>query len=124
MSKFENPYRKPHSGTAHFIMQRLSAVALIPLVLYLLCAVVSLAGSDNFTEVTRWFASPFNCALIVLFLIIGFYHGALGLQIIIEDYIANINLRWTLVLASRALAVVFALTGAIAVLRLAVAFGG
>lgn len=114
-----NPYQKPHSGTGHFILQRLSAIILIPVVFYILYSVVKLVGQDSYQGVLQWFSSPFHSILFGLFVILAFYHGALGLQIIIEDYIANIKLRWILVLFSRLLAGFFTLIALIAIASLA-----
>lgn len=74
------------SGTGHFWWQRVTAIALIPLVAWLLGTLVSLVGADLDT-VRAVLAKPWNAILLSLFLIATFWHAKLGLQVVIEDYI-------------------------------------
>ncbi len=75
-------------GFAHWWMQRLTAVLLIPTGLFVL---ISLMKLDALTAVavTAWMQSPMNSILLLLFLLTATYHGALGLQVVVEDYIGN-----------------------------------
>ena len=73
-------------GAAHWWAQRLTAVALIPLVLWLVGSIVELAGAD-IVAVESWIADPIVAVLLVLLLATGFYHAQLGLQVVIEDYV-------------------------------------
>jgi succinate dehydrogenase / fumarate reductase, membrane anchor subunit len=75
-----------HHGTGHWIVQRVTAIALIPLVLWLAWSVITLAGAD-YDTFTAWLAWPLNAVGMILFIIASFYHAALGLQVIIEDYV-------------------------------------
>jgi len=75
-----------HNGTGHFWHQRLTALALIPLVLWFCFSVASLPSSD-YVDITRWFSSVINSILAMLFIVIAIYHGQLGLQMVIQDYI-------------------------------------
>lgn len=74
------------NGTHHFWMQRLTAIALVPLTVWFLVSVVALIGADHPT-VVAWIANPFAATLMILFLATLFYHLKLGAQVIIEDYI-------------------------------------
>jgi succinate dehydrogenase / fumarate reductase membrane anchor subunit len=80
------------NGTDHWWHQRLTAVALVPLVLWFLFA---LLGLDSFEyEVVRaWVGAPINAALIVLLLISMLYHSKLGLQVVVEDYVHSHGLK-------------------------------
>jgi len=73
-------------GTHHWIAQRMTAVALIPLTLWFVASLICLIGAP-LEEVKAWLASPFNAVLMSLTLIAGFHHAQLGLQVVIEDYI-------------------------------------
>lgn len=75
-------------GTHHFWAQRVSALALIPLVLWFGLSVASLPNA-SYESVVLWLDSPFNVVMLVSSLIAGFYHGALGIQVIIEDYVSE-----------------------------------
>lgn len=75
-----------HEGVHHWIHQRISAVALIFLGLWL---VYSLAchGNDSYTDVITWLANPWTATGMFLFTIAVTYHAVLGIQVIVEDYI-------------------------------------
>jgi succinate dehydrogenase / fumarate reductase membrane anchor subunit len=73
-------------GTGHFIIQRVTAVALVLLSLYAIGLVVSLVGAD-FATVRERVGHPVNATLLIAFLIANFWHAKLGLQVIVEDYV-------------------------------------
>ena len=74
------------TGTTHFLRQRISAAALIPLSIWFVYAAVRLVGA-NLAEVLVFLGEPLNAVLMLLFLATALYHMALGLQIIVEDYV-------------------------------------
>ena len=84
-------------GTHHWIAQRMTAVALVPLTLWFVISLIGLIGAD-LAAVKEWMASPFTAVLMILTLIAGFHHAQLGLQVVIEDYIhghgAKIAMLW------------------------------
>lgn len=75
-----------HDGTAHFIIQRITAIALIFLSIYVVGLVVWLIGAD-YASVRAAVAHPYNALLLVAFLIAAFWHAKLGMQVIVEDYV-------------------------------------
>jgi succinate dehydrogenase / fumarate reductase membrane anchor subunit len=74
-------------GTTHFWRQRLTALLLIPLVLWIGFSLAALPV-DHATLV-GWIQQPWVSVALVLLVIVTFYHAQLGLQIIIEDYISS-----------------------------------
>lgn len=90
---FKNPMARveglgsSHSGVHHWIHQKVTALANIPLVLWAIWSAMTLVASGAGYDVVRaFFAQPCNAILMLLFLISVFYHAALGLQVVIEDY--------------------------------------
>ena len=73
-------------GVEHWWAQRVTAIALVPLVLWFVIAVIGLAGADV-DDRRIGSANPMPAVLLVLLLIATFYHAALGLQVVIEDYV-------------------------------------
>lgn len=73
-------------GTHHFWVQRVSAVALIPLTLWLVAELVYLTGAGR-DDVLDFLSSPLSAILMLLLVIAGFYHLKLGIQVILEDYV-------------------------------------
>jgi succinate dehydrogenase / fumarate reductase membrane anchor subunit len=77
-----------HEGAHHWLAERVTAVAILPLVLWVIYSMVELRGKDYF-EFTQWVAQPWNTALLILFIAGVFHHAVSGLQVVIEDYVAS-----------------------------------
>ena len=75
-------------GTHHWWLQRLTSVALIPLVLWLLSCIDCLVNPD-YQQTIMWLSNPFVAIVMLLFIVFGFYHAALGMQVVFEDYVHN-----------------------------------
>ena len=105
-------------GTDHFIAQRVSALALVPLTLWFVWAVASHATGD-YAAATAFLAHPVNAALLLLFALTGIYHFVLGLQVVIEDYVHAEGLKIAALLLNKFFGVVLGLAVAIAILKLA-----
>jgi succinate dehydrogenase membrane anchor subunit len=105
-------------GTHHFILQRITAVALVFLSLYVLWLLISLVGSD-YASVRAAVASPCNAVLLIAFVIASFWHAKLGLQVIIEDYVHTPWSATTLHLANIFICVLAALASVLAIIRIA-----
>ncbi len=82
------------SGSHHWWVQRLTAVALAPLSLYFLWFVISSAGLEQ-DELRALIAKPLHASLLASFVVALFWHAQLGLQVVIEDYI---HVHWQEVL--------------------------
>lgn len=74
------------NGTRHWWLQRVTAIAMIPLVIWFVASIVGLIGADR-ELVVAWIRIPIVSVLMVLFLGTGIYHLKLGLQVVIEDYV-------------------------------------
>ena len=75
------------SGTGHWWMQRITAVALVPLSFWLI-KFLGLSMTAPYQQTVDWLVSPVNTICVIAWIIAVFYHAALGLQVVIEDYIA------------------------------------
>jgi succinate dehydrogenase / fumarate reductase membrane anchor subunit len=105
-------------GVEHWWAQRITAIALVPLSLWFVSAVIGLVGADLET-VQNWVSQPLAAILLVLLLIAMFYHLALGIQVVIEDYVHTELARLGLVVVVRLLSFGFAVAGIFAVLSIA-----
>src|SRR5947207_6872503 len=79
-------------GVEHWWRQRVTALALVPLTLWFVIAVIGLVGADHAVFVA-WVRNPMAAVLLILLLVATFYHAALGLQVVIEDYIHGEAMR-------------------------------
>jgi succinate dehydrogenase / fumarate reductase membrane anchor subunit len=104
-------------GVHHWWAQRLTAIALIPLVVWFAISLVMMSGAD-YGAVRAWIGSPLVMVLLILTIAIGLHHGQLGLQVVIEDYVHGDGSKLALIVAVRFIAVLFGLAAIVAVLRI------
>lgn len=119
-----NPLANAHNhgpagdGVGHWWAQRFSAIVLVLLTTWVVYALVSIVGASH-AAAADWMARPVNAAMGVLFVVTSIYHGRLGLQVIIEDYVHNRFMEVGLQLLVKVAAIVAALLAVIAILKLA-----
>lgn len=105
-------------GTHHFWVQRVSAVALVPLALWFVFSIAQLPVAD-YEHVKWWIGYPAIAVTLVLFIASALYHSMLGVQVVIEDYVGNEGLKITALLASKFFHFIVAAASIFAVLKIA-----
>lgn len=124
MSRFRTPLKNAlglgsaKQGVHHFIVQRLTAVALAPLVLWIVWLALEMLHLD-YAGAHALVAQPLNAVLLLAFVVAVFWHAQLGLQVVVEDYV---HTRWLEVALQIAIKFLCFLGGgacALAVLRIA-----
>jgi len=108
------------AGSHHWKAERLTAIALVPLTVWFVIAVLSHLGADQ-PAIARWAATPWNAALLLALVAMTFHHMHLGLQVVWEDYIHVSKRREAAILATRGACLLLGLMAAVAVLKLATA---
>jgi succinate dehydrogenase / fumarate reductase membrane anchor subunit len=107
-------------GVHHWWVRRLTAIALIPLVVWFAISLVMLSGADY--QMTRaWIGSPLAMVLLILTVSVGLHHAQLGMQVVWEDYTSGAT-RVVMIVLTKFIAVVFGLGAIVAILR--IGFGG
>jgi succinate dehydrogenase / fumarate reductase membrane anchor subunit len=106
-------------GTHHWWMQRVTSMALLPLMLWFTLSVASLAGA-SYAETVAWIGRPWNAVLLLASIGLAFHHTAAGMQVILEDYANQEWVKMGGILAIRAICWLLALAAALAILRIAV----
>jgi succinate dehydrogenase / fumarate reductase membrane anchor subunit len=106
-------------GSGHWYAQRITAVALVILGLWFVASLAMLGPGAPHADVVRWLSAPFSAVMALLLLGVGAYHAALGLQVVIEDYVGDKGTRTVAIIAVKFALVVATLAGVLAVLRLA-----
>jgi succinate dehydrogenase / fumarate reductase membrane anchor subunit len=102
-------------GVQHWWMQRLTALALIPLGIWLVASLVWLAGEDH-AAIALWLGAPFTLGALSLTLIVAFYHAVLGLQVVIEDYVHAKAAKFALIILVQFAAVALAVAAIVALI--------
>ena len=104
-------------GTHHFWLQRLTAIALIPLTIWFALSIASLASADQAT-VQAWMQSPLSAILMLSFLLAGFWHMKLGLQVVIEDYVHGESTKITCLILNNLVSIFLGLAASLSVLKM------
>ncbi len=121
---FETPLHKveglgsSHSGFTHFWRQRVTAAALIPLSIWFAVSVVGLVGAQE-AATLAFLSQPVNGILMAAFVVITLYHMALGLQVVIDDYVHSAGLKLFSMLLMRTFALAVAAACLSALFRIA-----
>jgi succinate dehydrogenase / fumarate reductase membrane anchor subunit len=105
------------SGAHHWITQRLSALALIPLSVWLVLSVIQII-KDPINFMPIFFAYPLNAFMGILFIAFSLYHGSLGMKVIIEDYIQHKTKKYFYIILINFLSIVTGTASVVAILRL------
>ena len=107
-------------GVEAWWLERVTAVALVPLTLWLTASLIAFSGRD-YAAVIAWLRNPLAALLLVLLLLALFVHLALGLQVVIEDYVHS-RAKIPALIAARLGCVVLCVAGVLA--TLSVSFSG
>ncbi len=101
-SKYDDPYtaalekvksqESAKEGACHWMMQRMTALSLVPLIIWLVASIIRL-GAASYEEFTMWLSDPVNALLAILFVIASLFHSVMGNQEIIEDYVTHEKLK-------------------------------
>jgi succinate dehydrogenase / fumarate reductase membrane anchor subunit len=110
------------SHTHHWWLQRVGALALLPLAIWFACALLGLPDV-SYATAHGWLARPVNALLMLLTLIVVAHHSWIGVGVILEDYVHRKSAKIVLMLASQYLHLALAVAGCFAVLRVALGSG-
>lgn len=105
-------------GTDHFWKQRLTAIANVPLVIFLIWLLVTLNGAPH-SDVVATLSNPFITLLMLATIYSVCLHMKLGMQVVIEDYIHGEGMKITLIIFNTFFCVGIGLISAFALLKMA-----
>ena len=105
-------------GAHHWWLQRVSALALIPLSLWFLFSIIGHVG-DDYETIINWISHPCVSVLMILYLGFMFFHAQLGLQVVIEDYFHNQAAKLFILVLTKALLLLAGVASVFSVLRIA-----
>lgn len=128
MSSKTNSFRTPlsrarglgaaHHGVSHFIAERVSGLALVPLLLWGVFAAIRLAGAD-FDTIVVWVAIPINAVLLSLLFIALLVHLKNAIQVVIEDYVEAFAPKAALIIGNLFLCMLAGVAGIVSILKIA-----
>ena len=106
-----------HSGTSDFWRQRITAVAMILLMIPVIVIVMMLLGRNQ-AGAAQILGSPLVALLLIMFIIASVWHMKIGMQIILEDYVQNEKLKLISIMANNFFSAAVALASVYAILKL------
>ena len=105
------------TGSAHWWAERWTSVALIPLTLWFVWSVFHLVGHP-YASLLLWAHGPFHTVMLLALVLITFHHMALGLQVVIEDYVHAEPSKMISLLVMKGVTLLLALSCVVSVLKL------
>ena len=105
-------------GTHHWWMQRITAIALVPLTVWLVGSLVAIGSADH-AQTVHWIRSPAVSIALLLTIAALFHHAQLGLQVVIEDYVHAEWKKIAVLITVKLLSIAIAATAAFSVFKIA-----
>jgi len=105
------------AGTGHFWMQRITAITLIPLSLWMVAFTEQLLNASH-QEMVAWLSGPIDIVLALAWVIAAFYHASLGLQVVIEDYVHSEWIKISSIWLMKLTFLFFAIAAIVAIFRI------
>lgn len=106
-----------HAGFNHWWVERVEAVALVPLTVWFIFSLLHLVGASH-QAVIDWLSSPVSMVLMLLLIVATFHHFSLGVQSVLDDYVHQPTIKLWSVLAIKAACVLSALLCIVSVLKI------
>ena len=104
-------------GVGHWKLQRISAIAMIPLVIWFTTSLM-LTLMDGYEQSIEWLQSPFNATGLILLFGTLYFHAASGLQVVIEDYVHHEGLKIVSLILIKLLATVLGVLSILCILKI------
>jgi succinate dehydrogenase / fumarate reductase membrane anchor subunit len=104
------------TGTHHWWLQRLTALALVPLGIWFVATVLRMVQSTE-AELFKILTSPINTMALILFLLTTLYHGMLGMRVVIEDYVHKECTKFAMIILLQFVSILTGLAVLFSVLR-------
>lgn len=106
------------SGLHHWWHQRLTAIAMVPLMIATL-VIISQIGTLDYDGAMALMANPLVASLLLLLVLVGFYHAAMGLQVVLEDYVSSEGQRMALIIFVKMALFALAVLAILSILKVA-----
>ena len=115
--KVEDMKTQKTHGVGHWKLQRISAVAMIPLVIWFTTSLM-LTLTDGYEQSIEWLQSPFNATGLILLFGTLYFHAASGLQVVIEDYVHHEGLKIVSLILIKLISVLLGVLSILCVLKI------
>ena len=106
-------------GVHHWIGMKLSSAMLVPLGIWFVYSILQLAGASH-AAALAWVTTPPNAIVLLLFLGLGLYHSAGGLEVVVGDYVHTPWRKNAILITSTVVHLVLGALALVSVLMIAV----
>ena len=106
-----------HAGFHHWWIERVEAVALVPLTIWFIYSLLHLVGASH-QAVIDWLSSPIPLVLMLLLIVATFHHFSLGVQSVLDDYVHQPTIKLWSVLVIKGACAILALVCIVSVLKI------
>jgi succinate dehydrogenase / fumarate reductase membrane anchor subunit len=106
-----------HSGTSDFWRQRLTAVAMVLLMVPVIVVVMMLLGRNQAGAAQILGSAPI-AIIMLLFIVASCWHMKIGMQVVIEDYVHSEMVKLACVMANNFFCIAVALASIYAILKM------
>ena len=117
LNKVQAMKSQKNHGLAHWKLQRISAIAMVPLVIWFTSSLM-LVLINGYEQSIEWLQNPFNATGLVLLFGILYFHAASGLQVVIEDYVHHEGLKIVSLILIKLIALVLGVLSILCVLKI------
>ena len=104
-------------GVVHWKLQRISAIAMIPLVIWFVSS-LTFSLINSYEQSVAWLQNPLNATGLVLLFGTLYFHAASGLQVVIEDYVHNEGLKIMSLILIKLLSILLGVLSILCVLKI------
>lgn len=125
MDDLRTPLSRVHSlgsareGANRFIAQRLSAIALVPLLLWFVASIIFFIVRADHATLVAWIQLHWNTELLILLILVLFYHAHSGLQEVLVDYVHNEIIKAIAMASMKFFVIGITVASVLAILRIA-----
>ncbi len=105
-------------GTEHFWLQRITALANIPLSMFFLASLMAHIGAEH-ARIVAYLSHPVVCVIMLLLILSAVWHAKLGLQIVIEDYIHGEASKLIAIVLNNFFTLIIGIASTVAILKIA-----
>ena len=116
LEKVKKMQSKSH-GVVHWKLQRISAIAMIPLVIWFVSS-LTFSLINSYDQSVAWLQNPLNATGLVLLFGTLYFHAASGLQVVIEDYVHNEGLKIMSLILIKLLSILLGVLSILCVLKI------
>ena len=106
------------NGVVHWKLQRISAIAMIPLVIWFVSSLVFSLTNTTYDQSVSWLQNPLNATGLVLLFGTLYFHASSGLQVVIEDYVHNEGLKIVSLILIKLLSILLGVLSILCVLKI------